>query len=447
MKVNNPLVWVFGIAILLRLLLWSFQVAAPGDDGERYYAESKNLVEHGVFSSDRTSPPAPTAHDMPLWPGTMAGILWITDSKPLTVRISGLLTISLMTCAVWFIVSLLGREPFHCSTGGKALAAGVMFFMPEAIPYSLFYMPDAMMLFFLCGALNLFFKGIYERRVDLLASSVLFGFAILSKPISLPIAGAFFVALLFVLPTSFLKRILWVCACFILVGAMLSPWMLRNKAAFGQAGLTTISGTNLYKCNWKWMVKKWPEPQRTETMKANQQFEDSLADADLMTQSKAMGKYAKEQILTHFKEYVAFTLQRHPRLYFGTGTIAVLRYLGLEGACAVLEDASGGGTSVAVPTQNDKVIAWGMQGLSFVILGLAYCVILVGFLRGGWAALKSKSLFSLRSIAFLSAFGGVLLLAIVIGPITATRYRLAMIPFFAILASMAFLLPKRQPEA
>lgn len=437
MNMRNPILWIFGVALVLRLVLWSFQVSALEDDGERYFAECCHLVNDGVFSFSTTTLPEPTAHDVPLWPGTMAGMLWLTGSEQATIRLAGLLNIFLMAGAAGWVVALLKRKPFGCSLAGQVLAAGVMFFLPEMVPYSLLCMPEAMMLFFLCGALNFYFRGVYERRGYLLGAAAFFALAILSKPISLPLAGSFLFALLFILPRAFPKRILWVCACCVVIVGMLSPWILRNRAVFGNAGLTSISGTNLYGCNWGWMVEQWPEPRRSEALAQNQHFEASLEGMDAMTRAKAQGAYARDAILSNFTDYALFTLRQHPRLYFGTGTIALLRYLGQEGACAALKEASGIKTHVEAPTPWETVLAWGLQGVSLVFLAIGYLIILVGMLKGGWRALKSKSLFSSNSVAFLSAFGGILLLAVVIGPVVATRYRVAMVPFFAILASMA----------
>ncbi len=56
-----------------------------------------------------------------------------------------------------------------------------------------------------------------------------------------------------------------------------------------------------------------------------------------MVQSQKKGAYAKERILAHLPQYGLFTLKRHPRLYGGTGTVALFRYLGLERICNCLD--------------------------------------------------------------------------------------------------------------
>lgn len=70
-------------------------------------------------------------------------------------------------------------------------------------------------------------------------------------------------------------------------------------------------------------------------------FETSIQADDLMVQSQKKGAYAKERILAHLPQYGLFTLKRHPRLYGGTGTVALFRYLGLERICNCLDVSCG----------------------------------------------------------------------------------------------------------
>ena len=64
-----------------------------GDDGLRYLTETINLVDHGVFSTDRNvvapNVPKPDAHDLPLWPSTMAVFYKVSHSVRFTQYASG----------------------------------------------------------------------------------------------------------------------------------------------------------------------------------------------------------------------------------------------------------------------------------------------------------------------------------------------------------------------
>ncbi|MGN0890415.1 MAG: hypothetical protein ACI4W7_02055 [Candidatus Spyradenecus sp.] len=429
------------VGLAFRLLCWCLQVKPEGDDGNRYYAESQNLVDYGIFSSETGNPPPPTAHDMPLWPGTMALFLKATGSRTSTVRLAGLLNLALYAGAGLLLAALLKRQPFELNERGRALALWAFVGLPDTWAYSLFHMPDTMALFFLTLALYLFARSCYGRGAWLLASAMAFAAAIYAKPICLPLAIAFALASLIVSPHHWLKRLVLTASFVGLVLLALSPWVLRNKRAFGTAGLTTISGTNLYSCNTAWMINSWPKAKRQVALAERATFEESIQSLDLMAQSKAKGKFAREELKRYWKEYLLFTLKSHPRLYFGTGTLAFLRYFGLEGACTALEEKTGHGSFRAPATQSDRILAYTLQAFAFGLLGLLGGCILMGVGRGLCAAIVSlrpaACWLTPRVVAWSFAFGGILVCALVIGPVVATRYRFIMLPFFAIFAGFA----------
>lgn len=433
------------VGLAFRLLCWCLQVKPEGDDGNRYYAESQNLVNYGIFSSESGNPPPPTAHDMPLWPATMALFLKVTGSRTCTVRLAGMLNLALYAGAGLLLAAMLKRPPFALGERGRAVSLWVFVGLPETWAYSLFHMPDTMALFFLTVALYLFARGVYGRGTWLLASASAFALAIYAKPICLPLAMAFALASLIVSPHRWLKRLALTAGFVGLILLMLSPWVLRNKRAFGTAGLTTISGTNLYACNAGWMINSWPEAKRQAALDNRATFEADIRSLDLMAQSKAKRKFAQEEIKRHWKEYLLFTLKSHPRLYFGTGTLAFLRYFGLEGACTALEEKTGQGSFRAPATQGDRVLAYTLQLVTFSILGLLGCSILVGAGRSLHAAIASlrpaTCWLTPAVVAWSFAFGGILVCALVIGPVVATRYRFIMLPFFAIFAGFALRAP------
>ena len=73
-----------------------------------------------------------------------------------------------------------------------------------------------------------------------------------------------------------------------------------------------------------------------------------------------------------------------------------------------------------------------------MILSCGYILVVVGAFKGFKAAMSSDKAERFdKIIILLCPILSLVLLAIVIGPITATRYRFIMIPFFAILAGYA----------
>ena len=439
----SKLKWVVILGLGVRVLLWALQVEPAGDDGLRYLTEMINLVDYGVFSTDRNVPmgamPRPDAHDLPLWPSTMAVFYKASHSVRFTQYASVALNVLLMGVTVMFLCVILRGKPFCIGEKGQTVGCAVLLFMPDSVLYSLYHMPDMMAVCFVTVGMWAYFglvktsKGVYA-----LLCPLLFGLAILSKPICIPLFGALSLALPFVLKGSVVRRIMWVLMAFAIVGAMLSPWVYRNQKAFGTAGLTTISGTNLYGCNWGRLVGTLPAAEREKAKLKMKEFEDQLQGKDKVARSKAMGAYAKKQILSHLPQYVKYTLMRHPRMYAGTGTVALFRFLGRNAECYALDDLWGSGNHAPdeprVPyTRTNTIIGCVVQIVSWVILLIGYLFVMLGLLkivRGlpkvvGWQ----------DRLLMLCPFLCVILLAIVIGPITSTRYRFIMIPFFAMLAA------------
>lgn len=452
MKASKTVWWVLGLGIGLRVLLWCFQTTPEGDDGMRYLSESVNMVRYGVFSTaaffGTHGVPAPSAHDLPLWPGIMACVYWMTGSVRATQYIAGAINILLCGGAALLLISLFKSMPFSFTDKQTAIGVGVYLFMPESVMYSLFHMPDQLAVSLVILALWCYFRGVYRDNRYLIGATLAFAASIYAKPICIPLAGALIVALFALLKCSIWKRTGIVCASLLCIGLSLYPWTVRNKMAFGTSGLTSISGTNLYGCNWSRLMESLPSSSRDAEKKEMTTFEQTIKDDDLMLRSQKQGKFARQKILSHFPEYALFTLRKHPRMYAGTGTVAMFRYLGLERICDCLDgmwgsgDARGYAVTPDKPyTMSEKVIGAGVQIVSWFVLLAGYVLVFVGVVRGGAAVRRYGDNRVEHLLVYLCPILSLALLAIVIGPITATRYRFIMIPFFAILAGYS-LMPK-----
>ena len=438
MRGSKVLKWVVIAGVGLRLCLWIFQSWPEGDDGLRYLTESINLVDHGVFSTAQSGVPMPSAHDMPLWPGIMAVVYWATGSVPVTQHIAGLINILLVVAGIMAMIALLKNKPFSFDDRQITLGLAVLLFMPDAVVYSLFHMPDQLAVSAVIVALWLYFKGVNGNAKYLIGSFIVFVVAIYAKPICIPLALAFIMALALVYAATWKKKLAMVAAGIAIVTIGLSPWVARNKLAFGTAGITSISGTNLYGCNWGRLAQLLPVGEREAALADMERFENEIADCDSMKRSKLMGKYARVQLLAHLPEYMIYTAKTHPRLYAGTGTVALLRYLGMERTCDALDNMWSSGVSRGYKVQYDtpytfseKAIGAGVQIVSWMVLLGGYVLVAVGAAK---SICQYKGLSLGGYLLVLSPLFSIILLAAVIGPITATRYRFIMIPFFAILA-------------
>ncbi len=433
--------WLWGVVLTgigIRLTLFLFQENPAGDDGLRYLTESINLIDHGVFSTDsQLVPPPPSPHDMPLFPAVMAVFYWLTGSVVRTQILAGGLNLLLVCGSVFFLCSMLRRKPFEFSDKAIALSAFVFLFMPESFVYSLFHMPDQTAVFFVVLMLWCYFRGCCCSPKYHFGTFFAAVGAIYSKPICIPLCVALICAVPLLQKGCWWKRGLLVVSGLLILGVFMMPWVMRNKAVFGTPGLTSISGTNLYGCNWGWYVNGLPEAEQAKLKSEMVDFQETIKDFDLMKRSKLQGDFAKDHILKNFGGYLLFTLKKHPRLYFGTGTIALFRYLGRDDICYAL-NKSMDMTVQEYDSPRERKVAYTQfaafvgkvaQGVMLLFLFGCYALVGIGLARGAFRQTPF--------VVWLCPVLCLLLLALVIGPVVATRYRFIMHPFLAMLAAYA----------
>ncbi len=289
MKLSKSTWIIFAVGIALRLVLWCFQSAPEGDDGLRYLSESVNMVRHGVFSTasflEAKGVPSPSAHDLPLWPSIMAGYYWMTDSIRCTQYLAGLTNIFLCALGALMLCSMLRNKPFGFSDRQVAVGCGVYLFMPDTIIYSLCHMPDQLAVTAIIVSLWFYFRVATGCRLALVGATLSFVTDIYAKPIFIPLSGALILALTLILKDVWWKKATMMLACGLALAACLHPWTVRNRHAFGTAGLTTISGTNLYACNWGRLVEQLPSAEKAKEQESMKRFETSIQADDLMLQS------------------------------------------------------------------------------------------------------------------------------------------------------------------
>ena len=425
--------WVsVGLILLSRLLLAAFGVELGGDDGHRYLQEAVNLVDHGVFSHEPGPSPQPTAHDLPLYPLVLAAIHLATGDAGATARVACLVN------AVLFVLAAAGVHAFALrlvDDRRAALAALWVFaLLPAAIPYSVFHMPESLFLalfvwsqVFLLGALR------DPSWRSLLAAFGLLGLATLAKPITVfypALAGA--LVLVGARQLAVGARVSRVAAGVALVLAILSPWVLRNRAVFGVAGLSTITGTNLFDWNYRLLLEDRLGPDAARSL-------EDQRDAALrplgppphnpFLASKALAAPAKAGILADLPGYLAMTARRHPRLYLGTAAVASLRLLGSPAGQEAYDQLHGKGK---YPSLNS------LKGLPLPVL-LAHGLGTAALIGAYTLAAAGLAILARRRhwLPLLILAGALAYFAAVIGPVVSTRYRLAMDPFLATAAGIA----------
>lgn len=186
---------------------------------------------------------------------------------------------------VLMLCSMLRNKPFGFSDRQVAVGCGVYLFMPDTIIYSLCHMPDQLAVTAIIVSLRFYFRVASGCRLALVGATLSFVTAIYAKPIFIPLSGALSLALTLILKDVWWKKATMMLACGLALAACLHPWTVRNRHAFGTAGLTTISGTNLYACNWGRLVEQLPSAEKAKEQESMKRFETSIQADDLMLQS------------------------------------------------------------------------------------------------------------------------------------------------------------------
>jgi hypothetical protein len=420
------------IAFLLgsRLLLWCFSVWLPGDDGARYLAEATNLALHGVFSDSVDTVLTPTAHDMPLFPALLAAFIRMLGNPLLAARM-----VSLLNCFFFCIAAKGVYEAGWLLTRRYSVAAVAMLVFgcfPESFPYAVYYMPDSLFLALFVWCCVAFLRYLdSDRPVYLLAAFVLWALSALVKPISLLWGICLAVVTILMAwktAAGLLRQLRLTIAC-LLAGSMLFvPWLIRNHATFGVIGLTSITGTNLFENNYLEMLDDMGVPNPSGVLAAQDaKIRATVAGAadNEMIYAAAVGSVARRAIMANLPHYAMTFVKRHPRLYLGTGGVATMRMLGDFDGAQTLEGVLARGQSKgSLPLR-----VWVLQIGSWLILGVLYVAALAGI---GKLA-RARDYLTLGSILLSFAY-----FAIIVGPVTSTRYRMVMLPALSLAAAVGF---------
>jgi hypothetical protein len=141
-----------------------------------------------------------------------------------------------------------------------------------------------------------------------------------------------------------------------------------------------------------------------------------------MTESIILRNIAKSEIKSNLHDYTHTILTRHPRLYAGTGTIALFSIFGDTTAIQFLKYFDANNISI----KKVNLLPYFIQLISWCLLGLIYILFIYGLI---------VLLFEKKYFIFFFILFAIFYLAIIIGPVVATRYRFVMLPFFSLAAS------------
>ncbi len=450
--------FVIGLALILRLIPWSFGLAHPnrylwgeeGTDTYQYHYLATNLAQHRAYSTwpmasyiicpnpyeqeAEASLSDPDPDRTPVYPGFLAALYWLSGCSRAAAMLFQVL-ISVATVAIAFATGrmlwgqnggLLSSLALACEPSSFLMASGIM----------------AETLFALLIALSLLLLLVWQRKPSFLLGLLIgavSALATLTKPTSLYL----FPLLLLGIAVFYLIRRSWKpCLNMLMALAVytggIGLWCLRNYIEFGVPELTSIQGYTLMRFHYA------PTRGRIEgkdflTMDAEVVKEMGAilveADSNPMLAARLMSKKATDYILKHPADYAIVYLRGLPRTlmpaintsYIVTGKwlyADIYISLAQEGFAGLRRELSDLWRNARAP-----FILWIPQAILLLAIYLAFAI-------GLWRGRRNPLV--LLPILYLAY------LFLIPGPGSMARFRVAWAPFVAVVAGAA--LAVKKPE-
>lgn len=303
-RVVSGIIVILTVALIARTLLFLgiflkhpdgfFQIDSYG-----YWRIAENIINHGSFSQSSTQPLRPDHVRTPVYP-LFIGLLRCAGLRAPGIVFTQIL-FSSITCLFVILLTyeLIGSWKPAC-LAGLLLATDI-----PSIVLSNCLLTEALFTFLL--TLSILYLVLHlkqpEKISTLLVSSVLMGLSILCRPIavSLPIfvMMAYFLFHKMPRPLILLRITLYLMFCLLTI----SPWLIRNRLAFGSTFLSTISYTNVlyYRAGGVYAIEKGislSESQEFLEKKAKSTFQSNI-EKEPIKYKKCEARIGTSIILSH----------------------------------------------------------------------------------------------------------------------------------------------------
>lgn len=267
------------IAVSLVLGLGVMKPKFPHSDAIRYIAYALNLHDYAVFSRDRApndqSLTASSVHS-PLYPMWIAAFLYVdpalTESLRCAVRTDGtaadcshsfqsIVAAQLVLAGVFLGCVWLFARRLSGSALFAWIAALCALLARNPLQYANQFLTEALLVPLL-GLFILFLTIAYQEKSSrwMLAAGAALGLAALTRPAYAYLFLAMVAALLFVAAVKWRRPLFLACILFSLAyGAMVTPWMLRNKMLTDRFALTTGYAGDILSQRVAYNRMTWPE--------------------------------------------------------------------------------------------------------------------------------------------------------------------------------------------
>lgn len=236
------MLWIYGPCVFFL----SSDCATTNNDTQHYVVLANNLAHGNGYSRFADPPFEPDALRTPLLPLYFVPFTYVGGLRLIWLAV--LLLNVLLSIAP---IALYKLARFFVPHAYAAVAGVLLVLEPLYVYRSQIAEPDAILVLMLLGALYfLVCSWRYDRLRDRVVCASILGLAILAKPSAQYLAVIIlFFELLFLL---FFSKLTWgvrakhFALMLIIVMAIVSPWVIRNKIVFGTAQISSIQAYNLY---------------------------------------------------------------------------------------------------------------------------------------------------------------------------------------------------------
>ncbi len=296
---------VLFLALILRLTLFFFILKIDPNnfcqsDSGVYLQIADNLLKTGTFSSSSKAPFEPEYNRTPAYP------VFLAPFRAASNRVNSIILFQVfLSILSVYLVMYFCRQLLQLSVTASALAGLVLALDVPSIVLANSVLTETLVTFLLLSGVILTFRYFKTGKTVLLViSGVIYGLSSLCRPSALLLPVFILVALFFAEVSYSRKGILSLCLFIIAYTAVLSPWLIRNKAIFGGAFLSTISYDNLLYVQAAGVKSVHDRVSLDETRRyLVKDFEsrnlESINAGNLLKIKKLEGKEAVEIIKTH----------------------------------------------------------------------------------------------------------------------------------------------------
>lgn len=371
-------------------------------DSAEYDRLGRNLVERGRFSLAAVPPWTSDLTRTPVYPGFVAACYTVAGSSPMTVAIAQLL-LGVGTCLLTYLagVILLSRR-------AAVVAAGLLAVDPLSARYGAMLLSET--LFTTLLLVGLVLAAMYHQRpgVGVACSlGVVLGLTTLCRPIAVfwPVVVGIWIA------TAAWRvrgwRPIWHAVLVVAIASLLTGgWMCRNYAVGGPPVLSTVPAINLYY-------------HRAAAVLARQEgiteFEARQQLAERLEQEVAQERFGPRD------EYRL--MERRGLELIGSNQVGYLRACG-DGLIRMMKPQE----PLSILSCCPNLLAW---------VESAYLLVL--YVLGGYGSVRW--LVRSRRATVLVLGLGVTYFVILSGPEAYVRFRVPLMPLFALLAGSSFYQP------